>query len=224
MDIDRRQAGAVIRDFDVLHARPLDVFRRVPEARNATHIGVETFLALRLQKSLANVVVGAGAVQILRAAGGVALGDALAPAVFDRARLARPFAEPGIVVADTVPQAQADAVDLADLGAAPRGHVEPDQQAVRPAVIFGKIGERQLFELGIHANELRLRTCQAIKASRPPRAQYRLDRDARPGRGALTERRVGRMHLAGDLVLASELVEHVGRLLARGFDEILGKS
>src|SRR6185369_10254007 len=106
-------------------------------------------------------------------------------------RLACPFAEPSIVVADAVFQAQADAVDLADLGAAPRRHVEADQQAMRPAVVLGKIRERQLFQLGIHANELRLRICQAIKASRPPRTQYRLDRNARPGSRALAERRVG---------------------------------
>ncbi len=135
----------------MLHARPLDVFGRVPEARNAAHIGVEPLFALRLQETLANMVIGAGAVQILRAARGEAFGDALAAAVFDRARLARPFPEPCIVVADAVLQAQADAVDLADLGAAPRRHVEADQQPVRPAVVFREIREGQLFELGIHA-------------------------------------------------------------------------
>ena len=136
------------------------------------------------------MVIGAGAVQVLRAARCKAFGDALPANVFHLARLAGPFPEPRIVIADTVLQAQADAVDLPDLGAAPRRHVEADQQSVRPAVVFREICEGQLFELGIHANELRLRTCQAIEASRTPRAQYRFDRHARPGRRALAERRI----------------------------------
>ena len=103
MDVDRRQAGVAVGNFDMLHARPLDVFGRVAEARNAAHIGVEPLLALRLQEALADMVIGAGAVQILRAARGEAFGDAFAPAVFDRACFTRPFPKPGIVVADTVP-------------------------------------------------------------------------------------------------------------------------
>ena len=130
----------------MLQARPLDVFRRVAETIDAAHIGVVAFLALRLQEALADMIVRAGALQILRAAGRVAFGHALAAAILDAARLARPFAEPGIVVADSVFEAQADAIDLADLGAAPGRHVEPDQQPVRPAVIVGKICERQFFQ------------------------------------------------------------------------------
>src|SRR6187397_1595107 len=141
MDVNRREARAIVRNFDMLHAWPLDVFRRVPEARNATHIGVESLFALRLQETLADVVIGAGAVQILRAAGGKAFGDAFPPGVFDRPRLACPFAEPSIVVADPLLQAQSYPVDLTDLGPAPRRHVEADQQAVRPAVVLGEIRE-----------------------------------------------------------------------------------
>ena len=69
---------------------------------HAAHIGVVAFLALRLQEALADMVIGAGALQILRAARRVAVGDAFAAAVLDGARLARPFAEPGIIVADAL--------------------------------------------------------------------------------------------------------------------------
>src|SRR5262245_26998307 len=161
MDVDGRQAGAVVGNFDMLHARPLDVFRRVAEANNAARIGVEAFPALWLQEALADVVVGAGAMQIVRAARGETFGDTLPAGVFHLARLARPLQEPRIVIADAVPQAQPDAIDLADLSSAPGSHVEADQQAVRPAVVLGKIREGQLFQLGIHANWLRLRTQHA---------------------------------------------------------------
>ena len=90
--------------------------------------------------------------EVLRATRGEAFGDAFASAVFDSARLARPLPKPRIVVADAFLQAQADPVDLADLGATPRRHVEADQQAVRPAIVLGEISEGKLFELGIHAD------------------------------------------------------------------------
>src|SRR5262245_22216259 len=169
MDINGRQAGAVVWNFDVVHARPLDVLGGIPEARDAAHIRVEAFLALRLQEALADVVIGAGAMQVLRAACSEPFVDALPSGVFHLARLARPFPKPSIVVAEAVLQAQADTIDLADLGAAPGRHVETDQQAVRPAIIFGKIGEGQLFELGIHATgsgyELNM---PGYKSLRPP--------------------------------------------------------
>ena len=100
MHIDRRQTGAVVGNFDVLHARPLDVLGGIAKAIDAALIGVVACLALRLQEALADMIIGAGALQILRAAYRVARGDALAAAVLDGARLARPFAEPGVVVAD----------------------------------------------------------------------------------------------------------------------------
>ena len=90
MDVNCRQARALVGNFDVLHARPLDVFGRVPEAGNAAHIGVEPVLALRLQEALTNMVIGAGAVEVLRATRGEAFGDALPTDVFHLARLARP--------------------------------------------------------------------------------------------------------------------------------------
>src|SRR5262249_53114027 len=109
MDVDGRQAGAVVGNFDMLHAPPLDVFRRVAEANNAAHIGIEAFLVLRLQEALADVIIAAGTMEVLCAARGVALGDALPAGVFHLARLARPLAEPRIVIAGAVPQAQSDA-------------------------------------------------------------------------------------------------------------------
>jgi len=48
------------------------------------------------------MVIGARALQILRAAGREPFRNALAPAVLDGARLARPFAKPGVIVADAI--------------------------------------------------------------------------------------------------------------------------
>src|SRR6185437_1213197 len=151
MNIDRRQAGAVIGNLDVFQARPPDVRGGIAQAMYAAHVSVVARFALGLQEALADMIIGAGALEILRAAGGVAFGETLAAAVLDGARLARPFAEPGVVVADVFLEAQPDAVDLADFGAAPRRHVEPDQQPVRPAVIVRKISERQFFKRYGHA-------------------------------------------------------------------------
>ena len=145
MHIDCRQAGVAIGNFDVLQARPLDVFRRVAQGLHATHIGVVAFLALGLQKALAHMIIGAGALEILRAAHRMAFGDAFAAAVLDDARLERPFTKPGIIVADAFLEPQPDAINLAYLRAAPGRHVQPYQQTVRPAVIFRKIRERQFF-------------------------------------------------------------------------------
>ena len=145
MHVDRRQAGAVIGNFHVLHARPLDVFGRVAKAIDAALVSVVARFTLRLQEALADMIIGAGALQILRAAHRVARGNTLAAAILDGARLARPFAEPGIVVADAIFKPQPDAIDFADFRAAPWRHVQPDQQSVRPAVIVRKIRERQFF-------------------------------------------------------------------------------
>src|SRR5450759_3156064 len=65
MHIDRRQAGAVIGNLYVLDARPLDVLGGVAEAVHAAPIGVVAVLALRLQEALADMVIGAGALEIL---------------------------------------------------------------------------------------------------------------------------------------------------------------
>ena len=130
MHIDGGNARALIGNFDVLQARALDVLSRLAQAVHAAHIGIEPVLALRLQEALADVVIGARALQILCAAQGAPVGDAFATAVLDGAGFACPFPEPGIVVADAVLQPQPDAIDLADFGATPRRHVQADQQAV----------------------------------------------------------------------------------------------
>src|SRR3954462_1306944 len=117
------------------------MLRSIAQAGDAAHIGVESFLAFRLQEALAHMVIGAGALEILRAAGGAAIGDALAPAILHGARLARPFAEPSVVVAEMALKPQPDPVDFSDLGPAPWGHVEADQQPVRPAIVFREVGE-----------------------------------------------------------------------------------
>jgi hypothetical protein len=91
------------------------------------------------------MIIGAGALEILRAAHRMAFGDAFAAAVLDGARLERPFAKPDVIVADAFLEPQPDAINLADLRTAPGRHVQPDQQTVRPAVIFRKIRERQFF-------------------------------------------------------------------------------
>src|SRR5450631_289023 len=151
MHIKRRQAGAVIRNLYVLYARPLEVLGGVTKAVDAAPIGVVAVLALRLQEALADMVIGARALQILRAAHRVAFGDTFAATVLDGARLARPLAEPGVVVADDFLEPQPDAIDLADFRATPGRHVQPDQQPVRPAIIFREISERQFFQRGGHA-------------------------------------------------------------------------
>ena len=84
------------------------------------HVGVVPFLALRLQEALADVVIGAGALQILRAARRMAFGNALAAAVLDGARLARPFAEPGVVVTDDFLEPQPDRL-TSPISAPPQG-------------------------------------------------------------------------------------------------------
>ena len=84
----------------MLHARPLDVLGGIAKAVDAALVSVVALLALRLQEALADMIIGAGALQILRAAYRVARGDALAAAILHGARLARPFAEPGVVVTD----------------------------------------------------------------------------------------------------------------------------
>ena len=72
---------------------------------HAAHIAVVAFLALRLQEAFADMIIGAGALQILRAAG-AGLGDALAAAILDGAGFFRPFAEPGVVVANMILEAK----------------------------------------------------------------------------------------------------------------------
>ena len=128
MHIDRRQAGALIRTLHVLHTRPLDVVGRIAQAIHPAHIRIEPVLALRLQKALADVIIGAGALQILRTAGLMPIGDALAAAVLYGARFACPLPEPRIVVTDTCLEPKSDAVDFSNFRAAPRRHVQSNQQ------------------------------------------------------------------------------------------------
>src|SRR2546422_3651462 len=60
-------------------------------------------------------------------------------------RHARPFVEPrAVVAAPHRRQPQADAVDLADLAAAPRRGAQRQQETVRPPVVIGEVRERQL--------------------------------------------------------------------------------
>src|SRR5665811_1043412 len=88
--------------------------------------------------------------EILRAAHRMAGGDAFAATVLDGARFARPFTEPGVIVAAASLEPQPDAFALADFRAAPLSYVQPDQEPVRPAIIFREIGERQFLRRGRH--------------------------------------------------------------------------
>src|SRR5712675_1998859 len=92
----------------------------------------------------------------------MALGYAFAAAILDGTRLARPFAKPGVVVADLALEPQSDAVDLADFGAAPRRHVQADQKTVRPAIVIGKVSEGQLF---LRSSHRRLRQLVIVTVS-----------------------------------------------------------
>src|SRR6185312_7377383 len=67
----------------------------------------------------------------------------------------------------------------------------------------------------------RERAERAARLSLSPRPKHRLDRHARPRRGAAAEVEIGRVHLAGDGVARSNLAEHVVRLVARGGDEVV---
>src|SRR3954471_15341804 len=149
MDINRRQAGSLIGYFHMLHPRPLEIFGGVAQTIHTAHIGIEAFLSLGLQETLADVIIGAGALQILRPTSRVTIRDAFAAAILHRSCLARPFAEPSGVVADPVLQAEPDPIDLAYFGAAPWRHVEPDQQTMRPTIVFREIREGQLLLRGM---------------------------------------------------------------------------
>ena len=136
----------------MLQPGALEISGGAAQAVHAAHIGVVALLALRLQEAFADVIIGACALQIFRAADAMALRDALAAAILDGPCFFRPFAEPGVVVANVTLKAKADAVDLPDFGATPGRHVQADQQAMRPAVVFRKIHEGQFFGFLVHAN------------------------------------------------------------------------
>src|SRR5262249_40247186 len=65
----------------------------------------------------------------------------LAAARLDDVAHARPFVEPGCVVAEPIAQRTADPVDLVDLGTARRRSRQAEQQAHRPAVVGREIDE-----------------------------------------------------------------------------------
>jgi len=110
--------SALVRYLNVLDARPPHELRRVAEAFDAAAIRIEP-LGLRLQEALADVVVVGRAQEIGRGARAPALGEQPAAGCFDRAGLARPFAEPRGVVAQVRAQTQSNAVNFTDLGPAP---------------------------------------------------------------------------------------------------------
>src|SRR5258708_1508542 len=53
-----------------------------------------------------------------------------------------------------------------------------------------------------------------------PRLEHRLDRDMRPRRNLVAERRVGIVHLACSVALGRKLAEHVARRRSRRSDEV----
>ena len=68
----------------------------------------------------------------------------IAPARLDLVPHARPFLEPGVIVADAVAQGAPDAVDLVDLDAGPRRARQADEQPHRPAVVVREIQEGRI--------------------------------------------------------------------------------
>ena len=147
VDQYRRQRCAFVRDFNVLDFRAAYQLRGIAKTIHAALVGGKA-IGLGLQKTFTNVVVVRGAKQILRAGGAPPGGNVCAAGVFDLACLARPLGKPGRVVTDFAFQAQADAIDLIDFGAAPRRGIQSDQHAVRPAIIFGEIHEREFVGFG----------------------------------------------------------------------------
>src|SRR5262249_26559032 len=117
------EGGSLERDLDVLYARARGLARGVAEAVHAALVGLQP-LALGLEEALADVVVVRRAEQHPRCCSVSSGGEMLAPGLLDGFALARPLAEPGLVVADVVFQPQPDAVHFPDFRPAPGGGVE----------------------------------------------------------------------------------------------------
>ena len=129
MHQQRRQARAFIRNFDVLDARAADDRGGVAERLHRLRVDVHPALRLRLQEALAGLVVARRAQEAGRRGVLVAVLLGGAAARLDHVAHAGPFLEPGIVVADLAGERAADAIDLVDLGAAPRRAGEADHAA-----------------------------------------------------------------------------------------------
>ena len=129
----------------MLHARPLDVPGRVAQALNAALVGIQACLALWLQEALADMIVGTGALQILGTAQRVSIVNSLAAARLHRLCFASPLLKPCVIITYAFFESQSDSIDLPDFRSAPWRHVEPDQEAMRPAIVFRKIRKGQFF-------------------------------------------------------------------------------
>jgi hypothetical protein len=153
MHEQRRQLLVAVRNFDGLDARPL-------QHRRAVGKRLHRLLVRRgrarpvLQEALADLDVVRRAHQAGCGREPVAFLLRLAPARLDDVAHARPFLEPGIVVADLVLQRAADAIDLVDLRAARGCGGEAQQEAHRPPVVGGEIDEGRIVRSVAHVSSL----------------------------------------------------------------------
>ena len=148
MNEDSRERASFVRHFNVFDSRVRGEFRRIPEAVHPAPILFQP-LRFRVQEALPHVIVIGCAEEISCRACRVSCGESLASRSLDDLRLARPFAMPGFVIAHARFEPQPDAVHFADLCTAPRGGIESDEQAVRPAIVLGEIHERKLLLRGV---------------------------------------------------------------------------
>ena len=94
-----------------------------------------------MDEALAGLVVARRPHEARRRRALVALALLLAAARLDLVAHARPFLEPGVVVADVILERAPDPMHLVDLDAGPGRATEADEQAHGPAVVGGEIEE-----------------------------------------------------------------------------------
>src|SRR5262249_9429068 len=136
-----REAGAGIGHLHRLDARMADDGGGVLE--DPYRFGVDGHAALRarMDEPLAGLVVARGPHEARRRRPLVAFRLLLAAARLDLVTHARPFLEPGIVVADAAFERASDPMHLVDLDAGPWRAAQADEQPHRPAVVVGEVEE-----------------------------------------------------------------------------------
>ena len=149
----RRQCLVAVRHLDMFDARPLQQGRAVGERLHRFLVGLGGARAV-LEEPFADL----GVVRRAHQAGGggqrMALFRLVAAARLDDVAHLRPFLEPGLVIAELVAQGAADAVDLVDLGAAPRCGGQAQQQPHRPAVVAREIDEGRVVFAVAHVSSV----------------------------------------------------------------------
>jgi hypothetical protein len=71
--------------------------------------------------------------------------NSLAAARLHRLCFASPLLKPCVIITYAFFESQSDSIDLPDFRSTPWRHVEPNQEAMRPAIVFRKIRKGQFF-------------------------------------------------------------------------------